>query len=139
MDTIHADMEMFYAYRNVVSGSKTFPEWDDEIKYYYGTARKPVTLFTANEYVPELYCIRKDNDSTRVKIIPTSGSEYTLILKTNQEGTAFYDWLRNYFNKPEYKDKPLVINGQRLKYGKADLTKKYFEGSGGLKVLSYYE
>ncbi len=37
---------MDYIYRNVVSGQKTFPEWDDRVRYYSGTVSKRVPLFT---------------------------------------------------------------------------------------------
>ena len=53
---------MDYVFRNVISGQKTFPEWDDRVKYYNGSVSKTIPLFTSDDYVPDFYCIGTDRD-----------------------------------------------------------------------------
>ena len=68
-DTVYADLKMYYVFRHVINGQKTFPEWDDRVKYYRGRVSKTVPLFTNNDYVPDFYCIGTKRDSDRRNII----------------------------------------------------------------------
>ena len=61
-DTLFAELKMDYVFRNVISGQKTFPEWDDRVKYYNGSVSKTIALFSPGDYVPDFYGIGTDRD-----------------------------------------------------------------------------
>lgn len=137
-DTIKAELEMEFVYRNVVRGSKTFPEWDDRVKYYTGTVKKIIPLFAARDYVPDFYCIGMDGtDKELLKIKASDKSLYELKFRSYEEASDFYAWLMQYFSKND--DEPMLkIGGQTLIFKDNNLTYKQIKGDSGFKVLSYY-
>jgi hypothetical protein len=124
-DTVYAELRMDYVFRNVVSGQKTFPEWDDRVKFYKGSVSKTIQLFSSVDYVPDFYCIgtNKEPDSRELlKLSFPAGKEYNLIFRTCQEATGFYDWLADFFSRTENRNKTLTIGGYRLKFSNGDFT-----------------
>jgi len=140
-DTIYAVLEMDFVYRNVVGGSKTFPEWDDRVKYYEGRVKKSIPLFTARDYVPDFYCIGSVNeDKTRdlIKVKTSAGIIYELKFKTYSEAAAFYAWLMDFLVKNESPGKILKIEGQTVEFRGNDLTYRQIIDDKGFSVKSYY-
>jgi hypothetical protein len=148
-DTIEAVLKMNYVYRNVTSGRRTFPEWDDRVKYYKGSVKKTIPLFTARDYVPDLYCIGIDSviNSTsnspsiikkKVMIEGADNGLYELTFRTYEEATAFYEWLKYYFSRRENQGKTINIEGQMLKYKNNYLIYQQIKGDSRFRVLSYY-
>jgi hypothetical protein len=140
-DTIKAVLRMDYVYRNVGSGKRTFPEWDDRVTYCTGSVKKKIPLFTASDYVPDFYCIGSALDSERKDLITIEKSVkmfYPLIFRTYDEASAFYEWLMYSLRKNEYKGEPVKIGGQTLKFKGSDLTFKQIEEITGFGVLPYY-
>ena len=135
-DTVYADLRMDYVFRNVVRGQKTFPEWDDRVKFYKGSVSKTIPLFTSGDYVPDFYCIGTDRDPggrTTIKMSAPFRNEYSLIFRTYKDAYAFFDWLADYFSRSENRNNPVIIGGYRLKYGEGDLT---YELSGKYQEFS---
>jgi hypothetical protein len=130
-DTVYAELTMDYLFRNVIKGQKTFPEWDDRVKYYKGSVSKTIPLFTSNDYVPDFYCIGSDKDSEKRNIIKMScpgNKEYNLIFRTYRDAGDFYEWLADYFTKAENMNKTVDIGGYRLRLRDADLKSEMFTG-----------
>jgi hypothetical protein len=124
-DTVYADLRMDYVFRNVVNGQKTFPEWDDRVKFYKGSVTKTIPLFASSDYVPDFYCIGTNKEPGRREIIKLSfqaGKEYDLIFRTCQEAAGFYDWLADYFSKTENRNKTINIGRYGLKFSDGDFT-----------------
>jgi len=124
-DTVYADLKMDYVFRNVVSGEKTFPEWDDRVKFYKGSISKTVPLFASSDYVPDFYCIGTNKEPSRRDVLKLSfqnGKEYNLIFRTCQEAAGFYDWLTDYFIRTENRNHTVKIGGYSLKLKDGDFT-----------------
>jgi hypothetical protein len=141
IDTIYADLKMDYLFRNVVHGKKTFPEWDDHIKYYHGSINKRVKLFTANDYVPDFSCVGFKGEPDKKDIIKLESSDkkiYSLIFRTYDEASVFYKWLMQYCNQTDNKDKVIMIGGQILKFLDNDLTGRLIESYSRFSVMPYY-
>jgi hypothetical protein len=137
-DTVFADLWMDYVFRNVINGQKTFPEWDDRVKYYKGSVSKTIPLFTSNDYVPDLYCIGTGLDSHKrniIKMLSPGNKEYNLIFKTCKDAGAFYEWLAYYFSRNQNMNKTIDIEGYRLKFRDGDLKSEMF---AGLSVIPCY-
>ncbi len=140
-DTLFAEVKMDYVLRNVVKGQKTFPEWDDRVKYYNGSVTRTIPLFTSNDYVPYFYCIGTNKDSESQSIIKIQAPlkrDYALIFRTSKEADAFYEWLADYFSRPENRDRPVSIGGYRLKFLDADLTNEIFGKYPSLSIMPRY-
>jgi hypothetical protein len=139
-DTIYANLKMDYLFRNVLKGRRTFPEWDDRIKYYSGTVTKTIPLFTSDDYVPDFYCIGTALPGNRdvLKLSAPSGKVYSMIFRTRPEATAFQEWLIDYFKNVPDNGKPLRIGEQTLKFRDGDLTGKLFAAHSGFMVLPWY-
>ena len=130
-DTVFASLTMEYVFRNVINGEKTFPEWDDRVRYYKGRVSKEVPLFNSDDYVPDFYCIGTTRNTDGRNIIKTSspsGKEYALIFRTNKEAVAFYEWLADYSAKNGNLNKAVTIGGTRLRFMDGDLTGRIFSG-----------
>lgn len=130
-DTIYSELSMDYIFRNVLKGRKTFPEWDDRVRYYRGSVSKRIPLLVSNDYVPDFYCIGTDKGSDRRNIInlsSASGKDYNLIFRTYAEADAFYEWLSDYLMKYENRNKTVTIGGYRLKFRDSDLKSEIFTG-----------
>ena len=137
-DTLFAELKMDYVFRNVISGQKTFPEWDDRVKYYNGSVSKTIALFTPGDYVPDFYCIGTDRDSDRknfIKISSPGNKEYNLVFRTYRDAVAFYEWLADYFDRTENRNKYADIGGYRLKFRDKDLVNEMFEG---FSIIPFY-
>jgi hypothetical protein len=137
-DTLLAELRMDYVFRNVISGQKTFPEWDDRVKYYNGSVSKIIPLFSSEDYVPDFYCIGTDRDSDRknfIKLLSPGNKEYNMIFRTYRDAGAFYEWLTDFFNRTENSNKCVDIGGYRLKFRDKDLINKMFEG---FSVIPFY-
>lgn len=140
-DTIFAELKMDYVLRNVLRGQKTFPEWDDRVKYYTGSVSKMITLFTSADYVPDFYCIginHGNHDREIIKISEPGNREYPLIFRTRPQAAAFFEWLTDNFSKPGNKGKPVRIGSHTLKFMNGDLTNEIFSADPGLRVVPCY-
>jgi hypothetical protein len=140
-DTIYADLKMDYVFRNVLNGRKTFPEWDDRVKYYTGSVLKRIPLFSSRDYVPEFYCIGTDNTSDKRDYIKLSSGNksYAMIFRTHSDANSFYEWLIYYFMKVEHKGIPIKIGGYTLKLKESDLTNEMLGEYPGLRIIPYYK
>jgi hypothetical protein len=121
-----------------INGQKTFPEWDDRVKYYQGTVSKTIPLFTSNDYVPDFYCIGTGKDSHNrniIKMLSPGNKEYNLIFKTCKDAGTFYEWLADYFSRTQNINKTIDIEGYRLKFKDGDLKSEMF---AGLSVIPCY-
>jgi hypothetical protein len=138
-DTIKAELVMEYVYRNVITGSRTFQEWDDRVKYYTGTVKKTVPLFTSHDYVPDLYCIGTEGGGRELlKIKSSDNSVYALKFRSYDEASSFYKWMMHYFKKYEVADNVLNIGGQQLIFRGNTLTYNQIKGDIRFRILSYY-
>ena len=98
-DTIYAKLRMDYIYRNVVKKQKTFPEWDDQIRYINGTATKMVPILTAKDYVPRFYSIGILNSGGSRDLLSIRVNEKNtipLIFSSFKEANDFLEWLYRY-------------------------------------------
>ena len=137
-DTLFAELKMDYVFRNVISGQKTFPEWDDRVKYYNGSVSKTIALFSPDDYVPDFYSIGTDKDSDRkdfIKMASPGNKEYNLIFRTYMDACAFYKWMADYFTRAENSNKCVNIGGYILKFRDEDLVTELFEG---LSIIPFY-
>lgn len=137
-DTVYAELTMSYVFRNVISGEKTFPEWDDRVRFYKGSVSKSVPLFTSGDYVPDFYCIgnaRNTDNKNIIKICSPANRDYSLIFRTYKDAGAFYEWLAGYFAGNENMNKAVTIGGYRLKFMDSELTGRMFEG---LNIIPFY-
>lgn len=141
-DTIFADLRMDYVFRNVLRGQKTFPEWDDKVRYARGSVSKRIPLLTSQDYVPEFYCIGTNAPSSEREILKISepgNKEYAMIFKTRDEADSYYEWLTHYFKSSINSGKPVKIGNYTLKFMNNDLTNKYFGINPNLSVVPYYD
>lgn len=140
-DTIFANLKMDYIFRNVLKGRRTFPEWDDHIKYYTGRVEKRIPLFTSSDYVPGFYCIGiYDIYKVRdiIKLESPDNKDYPLIFSNHEEAEAFYDWLVYYLKTGNSDTKPLTIGGFALKLRNNPLKSFQSGGVAGLRILPMY-
>jgi hypothetical protein len=138
-EKINGVLKMEFVYRNVKKGRRTFQEWDDRVKYYRGTVTKPVTLFTARDYVPGFYCLGAlSGDSKReiVDIERESGDRYPLIFSDYNEASAFYDWIIHTLYA--HKETKLKIGDISLKFIDDDLGWELLNKEVKFGVLPYY-
>ena len=121
-EVIEADLKMDYIYRNVKKGRKTFPEWDDRVKYYEGSVTKPVILFKNIDYVPG-FCgigIGQGDDKEFIIMKRPDGESHQLIFRTYNEAADFHEWLVWFLGKNGVR--PLKIGGHLLQFRGKDLT-----------------
>jgi len=140
-DTIYAELRMDYVFRNVLIGKRTFPEWDDRIKYYMGSVTKKIPLLTTRDYVPDFYCIGSDDAPENrdiIKLNSQGNKVYSLIFRTRSEAYSFYDWLIQYSMKPENKGKVVKIGGETLNFRESDLTGELMGEHSPLRILPYF-
>jgi hypothetical protein len=136
---IRAKLTMDFVYRNVKCGRKTFPEWDDRIKYYTGHREKHVSLLRDTSYVPKFYCIGSGLGGTRksfAEITENDGRSHTLILGTWEEANAFFVWMKDYLIRNE--GKTLKLGSSVLRFNDADLTLKVIQADKRFGVIPYY-
>lgn len=136
-DTIKGELQMEYVYRNVVRGSKTFPEWDDRIKYYSGNVKKIIPLFTSHEYVPDFYCIGTDIPVRELLKIRVSDNNLSCLkFRSYNEAVDFYSWLLQYMAR-EGSATNLKIEGQPLLFKDNNLISVQVRDPN-FRVLPYY-
>ena len=138
-DGIEADLKMDFVYRNVKRGRKTFPEWDDRVKYYKGHKESIISLFKDSEYVPGFCCIGTGQGGNRKEFVNLDrGNEtaYPMIFSTYEEASAFSIWLMDWLRKNE--GKSVKIGGQLLKFKSKDLTYEQIKGDPGFGIVTYY-
>jgi hypothetical protein len=122
-DGIEAVLKMDFVYRNVKKGRKSFPEWDDRVKYYTGSVMKPVLLLTDRDYVPGFFSIGLGQGENRKEFLTLkkwTGESYPLVFRTYGEAADFYEWLV-WFNGKN-KSKPFKIGDCFLQFRGKDLT-----------------
>jgi hypothetical protein len=137
-DTIYADLYMDFVFRNVFNGHKTFPEWDDHVRYYKGRVAKTIPLFTSDDIVPDFYCIGSDKYHDKKNVIRLSSQtskEYNLIFRSYTDAVTFYEWLADYFARSENRNKTVNIDGYILKFMEGDLKSETLHG---LTVIPCY-
>jgi hypothetical protein len=140
-DTIFADLSMDYVFRNVLKGQRTFPEWDDRVKYVRGNVSKRIPLLTSADYVPDFYCIgaeRPPEESEGINIMDSSGREYAVIFKSYPEASLFYEWMVHFFSQPANKGKVIKLGESVLRFSGNDLTNTIFSGQAGPKIMPFY-
>ncbi len=140
-DTIFADLAMDYVFRNVLKGQKTFPEWDDRVKYVKGSVSKRIAFLTSADYVPDFYCIGTNHPQDErevIKIKDYAGREVAVILKSYAEASLFYEWMVHFFSQPANKGKVIKIGESVLRFSGNDLTNTVFSAQAGLMVRPFY-
>jgi hypothetical protein len=117
-DTLFATLSLEYIYRHVQSGWDTYAEWDDQVEYYQGMARKRVPLFTKADYLPGFYCIGEDQEERdALKIKTGNGKEYLLQFLDYPAANRFMEWLIHPGRDPL---RPVFIGSDQLVFkGKA--------------------
>ncbi len=136
---IEADLRMDFVYRNVMSGRRTFPEWDDRVKYYSGAVTKTIPLLTARDYVPGFYCIgslAENNARDIIDIEREGGNQYPLIFSNFEEASDFCSWLMHSFEMN--KGKIITISNFSLKFRNKDITYEQIKKDSRFGVLPYY-
>ena len=139
MSEITADLKLDFIYRNVKNGRRSFPEWDDRIKYYKGHRESIVVLFRDSDYVPGFYSIGSDkgvNGKDFVNLDRGNDTAYPLIFSSYEEAAAFNLWLMDWLRKNE--GKPLKIGSQLFKYKSGDLTYEQISENPGFGIITYY-
>jgi hypothetical protein len=138
-DGIEADLRMDFVYRNVKRGRKTFPEWDDRVKYYTGSVTKPVLLLADRDYVPGFCSIGLGQGGTKKEFLTLkkwTGESCPLIFPTYNEAADFYEWVVwLMMNKG---DKALTIGGYNLQFRNVDLTSDIINQEAKFGVVPYY-
>lgn len=138
-DGIEADLKMDFVYRNVKKGRKSFPEWDDRVKYYTGSVIKPVLLLTDGDYVPGFFSLGLGQGENRKEFLTLkkwTGESYPLVFRTYGEAADFYEWLLWFTWKNG--DKPLKIGGYNLLFREKDLTSDIIKMESLFGVIPYY-
>jgi hypothetical protein len=138
-DFIQADLKMDFVYRNVQRGARTFQEWDDRVKYYRGTVRKTIPLFSAPDYVPDFYSIGSisENDNRYlVELERGNGNLFPLIFSSYDEAAAFYEWLMNCLAVS--KGNAIKIGDLTLKFRNVSLSADLVKHESRFGVLPYY-
>jgi hypothetical protein len=135
---IEADLKMDYIYRNVKKGEKTFPEWDDRVKYYEGSVNKPVILFKDTDYVPGFCGIGTGQGDKKEFIVlkKPDGEIYPLIFRTYGEAADFHEWLVWFIGKNGVR--PLKVGGHLLQFRGRDLTGDSISRELALRVTPWY-
>lgn len=144
-DSIMATLEMEYIYRHVVSGWKSYQEWDDRVAYYSGRVKKQVSLFTRDQYVPLIFCLGRDEEMVdggveAIGIRSSSGIDYPLQFLDYREADTFLEWLMVSGSDSDEEKQTLPLEagsytllwkGQPLKAGK-------IPSMGNLKIIPVF-
>jgi hypothetical protein len=141
-DTVYAELTMDYVFRNVLKGQKTFPEWDDRVKFVKGSVSKKVPFLSSADYVPDFYCIGTNQSPSErkvIKIMDWGNRELAVIFRSRVEASSLYEWLIHFFSQPENKDKKIKIGDSVLRFSDSDLTSELILGKDGLRVMPCYK
>lgn len=136
---IRAVLGLDFVYRNVRKGRKTFPEWDDRVRYYTGHRDTTVTLFTNGDYIPGFCCVglkQGKDTSAFVSIERTNETESPMIFSSYKEASDFYLWLIDRLHKNE--GKPVIIDRGILKFNGRNLTYDQIKKERDFGVVLYY-
>jgi len=140
-EVVEAALSLEYIYRHVISGEKTFQEWDDRVAYYSGKIEKRVPLFSRSEVVPRFYCIGSDADSREVIRVRTpAGEEFLLQFADYGMAMRFFDWLARESGYPDQPaGSPVEIGRHTLIFRDRPLTWHTLAGGDPVKVMPVYE
>lgn len=139
INEFRADLKLDFIYRNVKKGRRSFPEWDDKVKYYRGHKESIVVLFKDSDYVPGFYSIGSVKGGSGKELLCLDrGNEtaYPLIFSSYKEAVNFNLWLMDWLVKNE--DKPLKIGDQLIKYKSDDLTYEQIRRDQDFGIISYF-
>jgi hypothetical protein len=138
-DGIEADLKMDFVYRNVKGGRKTFPEWDDRVKYYTGSVIKPVLILADRDFVPGFCSIGLGQGANKKEFLTLkkrTGESWPLIFRSYSEAADFNDWLVWFMGKNG--DKAVKIGGYNLQFKGKDLTSDLINMELLFGVVPYY-
>ncbi len=139
-DTIYAELKMDYVFRNVVSGQRTFQEWDDKVRYYKGSVTKTVILLRAGDYIPEFFCIGNPGvpaDKSLIRIL-SAGTGYSLVFRSREEAESFLCWLGHYYSGNTESAEQLTISGYSFFLGEKPLDRNTYFNITGIRVLPFF-
>lgn len=135
---IEADLTMDYVYRKVLSGRRTYQEWDDIIKYYSGHVSKKVTILRDYDYVPGFYGMGAVNNNSKnfVNMVVLPSDTIPLSFESYKDVTAFKEWLMQYFkNKP---DESVKLGEYQLVFRHKYLTGSLITGFNNFGILPVF-
>ena len=124
---------------NVIKKEKTFPEWDDRIRYINGSVVKRVPVLTARDYVPRFCAIgatREDGPGEFVWIRKNESLTIPMIFKSYSDANAFLEYLLRIGSDKGLSDS-IMPGGFPLIFRKKILNKSDI-GTQGLEIIPYY-
>ncbi|HVN57561.1 MAG TPA: hypothetical protein VMT63_04635 [Bacteroidales bacterium] len=136
---IKARMAFDFVYRNVIAGQKTFPEWDDRVKYFTGHREKQVTLLRDIDYVPGFYSVGTGlAGKERILIaVETGGGEFSpLVFRSYGEAASFASWLREWLETNPAGS--LKIGNHVFRFNGEEITAKLSGKYSFTGVIPYY-
>jgi hypothetical protein len=139
-EQVEAVLNFEYIYRHVVSGEKTFQEWDDRVAYYSGKVEKRVPLFNKSEIVPLFYCIGSDTGSREViRVRPPAGEEFILQFGDLEMAMRFFNWLTGDSGRSDLLEgAPVVIGNHVLIFRDRPLIWQSLSGGDPFKVMPVF-
>ncbi len=138
-EAITGILEMEYIYRHVVSGWKTFQEWDDRVAFYKGKVTREVTLFKKQDYLPSLWSIGTESGQKKVRIRTLTGMEYPLQFRSYTEAGRFLEWLKwESMDENTGPGASFEIGENRLWLGSQPLSREIMREERPLKVMAVY-
>lgn len=136
-DSIMATLEMEYVYRHVISGWKSYQEWDDRVAYYSGRVSKQISLLSRDQYVPRIYCLGLDReDGEALGIRSASGMDYPLQFLDHRAAGSFLEWL-SVFGSDQGEGHPstyIKVGSYALLWKGQPINPSSLSSMGGLKV-----
>jgi hypothetical protein len=136
---IGAKLVFDFTYRSVISGGRTFPEWDDRVRFFSGHREKHIILLKPSDYVPSFFCLGSTGPESGKNFVYTEradGKSVKLVFKSYGEANAFYSWLKEWCGKNEGKN--ISLGGRLLKYGPDDLTLEEIRDVHKIGVIPCY-
>jgi hypothetical protein len=120
-DDIKATLDFKYTYRHVRNGKgqRTFFEWDDKVIYYSDSISKDITLFARRDVLPPFYYIGNASSGS-IKFEDKVGGDGKLVFQDYQSALEFLEWLCDYSQSSNDKDKPIVIDNIKLYFSEAN-------------------
>jgi hypothetical protein len=138
-DTAFAILKMDYVFRNVTGGQRTFPEWDDRVKYFTGSSSKTIPLLTRPDFDPGLFCIcrRSENGTCEYLSLAKGEKESPGVFRSRGEAEAFLEWISALPVTVAGNTGQIKIGGSGLRIGRLDLTCEVAGRLTDLSVLRY--
>ncbi|MFN8239412.1 MAG: hypothetical protein U0X39_01515 [Bacteroidales bacterium] len=114
-DKIEAELSIDYVYRKVFGGKKSYPEWNDWVRYYTGHVSKKITILNAADFVPGFYGlgVNQGVDKYFLSASDSNLEGVPLFFRTYKEARDFLDWFRSSF-AGDLKRKPLRVGNYDL-------------------------